>query len=109
LPNGHTFPLSHGRSFETASITSTATSFSQSKPVYTDGESPYSSISSKVDHGPFDYMDEVQGGSSPIPFIKVMGENHRPRTNYRAELIQSVLTLLCTYYRLCRPITLQVL
>ena len=75
-----------------------------------DGGSLYSSISSKADHGSFaDYMNEIPYGTSPIP-IRITGDGYRPQSkNYRAVLVQSILTLLCNHYHLCRPITLQVL
>ncbi|CAG8614099.1 10560_t:CDS:10 [Funneliformis caledonium] len=114
LSNDTPFSFSHRVSFDTASMTSTATTASQSKPLITDdldGELLKLSTNSKPDQLFVDDMDETLYESSLAPSIKITGENnynyqHQTR-NYRAELVQNIITLLCVHYRLCRPITLQ--
>lgn len=70
-----------------------------------DDESLHSPISSRADHGSFaDDMDEIPYS---IPSIKITEVQPQVKS-YRAVLVQNILTLLCVYYRLCRPITLQV-
>ncbi|RIA90987.1 hypothetical protein C1645_768612 [Glomus cerebriforme] len=108
LPNDYS-SLSRGRSFDSSSIASTATSSSQSKQLFMDDlddESLHSPISSKTDHGLF--SDDMDEGPYSIPSLKITGTSYQPQVKvYRAVLIQNILTLLCVYYRLCRPITLQ--
>ncbi|RGB36839.1 hypothetical protein C1646_813754 [Rhizophagus diaphanus] len=107
LQNSHHFSSRQGYSFDTSSIASSATSSSQSKPIFMDDfddESLHSPISSRADHGSFaDDMDEIPYS---IPSIKITEVQPQVKS-YRAVLVQNILTLLCVYYRLCRPITLQ--
>jgi hypothetical protein len=67
-----------------------------------DDESLHSPISSRADHS--DDIDEIPYS---IPSIKITEVQPQVKS-YRAVLVQNILTLLCVYYRLCRPITLQV-
>ncbi|CAG8495677.1 7582_t:CDS:2 [Diversispora eburnea] len=61
------------------------------------------------------YGRRESGGSLsiPIPTIKISSENNvnnygsQHTRNYRGELVQMILTLLCEYYPYCRTITLQ--
>ncbi|GBC03975.1 hypothetical protein RclHR1_05430005 [Rhizophagus clarus] len=107
LSTSHHISLRQGYSFDTSSIASSVTSSSQSKPIFTDDlddESLQSPISSRADHGSF--ADDIDEFSYSIPSIKIT-EIQPQVKSYRAVLIQNILTLLCMYYRLCRPITLQ--
>ncbi|CAI2185247.1 9213_t:CDS:10 [Funneliformis geosporum] len=114
LSNDTPFSLSHRVSFDTASMTSTATTASQSRPLFTDdldGDLLNAPTNSKADQLFVDDMYKNLYESSLAPSIKVTGENNYSyqlqTKNYRAELVQNIITLLCVHYRLCRPITLQ--
>ncbi|CAG8505409.1 9158_t:CDS:10 [Acaulospora morrowiae] len=100
------------RSFDTESTASTP---SQAKPIYPgviDPQLPSSSYKSVRGLFINEEDGESQYGSLPMPTIKISNDdyNHygsQNTRNYRGELIKTILTLLCKYYHLCRPMTLQ--
>ncbi|CAG8445703.1 7212_t:CDS:2 [Acaulospora colombiana] len=97
-------------SLDTESIASIP---SQAKPIFPDVVDPQLPSSSyKSARGFFVGEDgESQYGSLPVPTIKISDDNgnygSQHTRNYRGELIKTILTLLCEYYHLCRPMTLQ--
>ncbi|RHZ89459.1 hypothetical protein Glove_14g26 [Diversispora epigaea] len=105
--------------YTSSSMASTATSTSQIRPLFSDIHNNNNNNKSVnglfIDEDVDRYGRRESGGSSsiPIPTIKISIENNtnsygsQHTRNYRGELVQMILTLLCEYYPYCRPITLQ--